>query len=190
MDVDGARVVGRDFIIIPKVISEPRIGLGDRDQVPCPFGGHTITPEFARQPHLIDARRLIEHGTHFIADAWIVHINMRDLVIGDRKGTRATAVESFAAEFIFEREPTFLPKQTIQVHRSAHRRDAVLGEHDHAHAASLIECDQIARDVVDFFQFSRNLRRMRAELLQRIIQMRQINQAQRWRMFFFDPLRG
>ena len=121
MDVDGAGVVGRHFIVIPKIIGEPRIGFGDRDKVARAFGSNTIAPELARQPHLIDARRLVEQCTHFIADAWVIHIDMRHLVIGDRKGTRATAVESFATEFIFEREPTFLPKQSIQMHRSAYR---------------------------------------------------------------------
>ena len=73
------------------------------------------------------------------------------------------------------------------MHRHVHRRDAVLGEQQHRHLATVEELDQLADHGIDGGDILRDGRVGRPETLEVVIQVRQINQAQRGPMLELRP---
>ena len=120
VDIDGAGVVGRERVVVPEVIGEPRVRLGDGDEIPARVRWPMPrTPGFRGRADLVDARRVFQQRADFVADRGIVHINMGDLVIGHGEGAAAAAIECLAAEFVLEREPAFRAEQAVEVDRPA-----------------------------------------------------------------------
>ena len=70
------------------------------------------------------------------------------------------------------------------------RRDAVLGQHDHARAVALGIGDQIARDRIDLGEALGDPRIVRTEALQVVVEVRQVDQRQRGRARAPDMQRG
>ena len=83
-----------------------------------------------------------------------------------------------------------LAQHAVDVDRARDLADAVLGEHDHVGASRLVELDQVATDRVDLPHVLQRRRRPRADPLQVVVEMRQIDQRQRGRVFDLHQLRG
>src|ERR1043165_5602855 len=115
---------------------------------------------------------------------------MRDLMIGHGKRAACAEIEQLASKLLLDGEPALLAKQTIEVNGACHRRDAVLGKNDDAHAALVEEADEVAGDVVDLAKVLRDGRVGRAKALEVIVEMRQINERKRGRVLALNPFGG
>ena len=134
MDVHATRKIGRFGVVLPVVIREPAAGVGDGDEITAPGMIEACVDFPGLVQHLLHAWRRGQHGPDFFQDRRIIHIDMRELVIGDGKGAGTTKIERLKTDFILDRKPALLAKNPVQMHGVVHIRDAVLGkDHDLDH---------------------------------------------------------
>ena len=111
----------------------------------------------------------------------VVHVDVRDLVIGDGERRARPGIEHLAGR---------APRRTAIRPRSRSARlmctgrdtshEAVLRQHDDPRAARFVELDQIAGDVVDLRAGRPAAReRIGTEPLQVVVEMRQVDERQR-----------
>ena len=129
----------------------------------------------------------LAHGRQ---DPRVVHVDMGDLVVGHREGTRGPGVEHVAPEFVLYRQPPVGTQHPVQVDGACYRDNAVFGHHHHADSPRFEELDQLARHRVDGGQFGRQGRVGGAEFLQRVIEVGQVNEVEGGGVPLLDPARG
>src|SRR5580704_16971720 len=110
-------------------------------------------------------------------------------MVGDGKDLAGAGVEDFEAEFLFDAKPPFFAEDAIEMNGRVHGNNRLFGEKNHLDAARLEKGNQAADDGVYLAQI-RFHACAGAESLEVVIEMREINQAQRWRIFVFNPLGG
>ncbi len=190
MDIDGAREVGRHGVVEPVVIGEPTARFGDGDQIARARMAQAQLFLCGGVEDALDAGFGFNGGAHFVLDGGIVEINMRDLVIGHGEGARAAAVERLESEFVLDREPAVAAQHAIEVHRRVDLGDAVLGEHGDLNATRTEKVDEPASDVVDEPKIVGDLGIVRAEALQVVVEVRQVNEVECGPVLLLDPARG
>src|SRR6266850_199861 len=112
---------------------------------------------------------------------------MCHLMVGYGKGAACATIEQFKAQFLASHDPLLLAKYSVKVNGLVDRRDPVLGYNDDSDGALLEKVYQISDDGVDGSQVIRYGWIGRAKPLQIVIEVREINQAQSWLIFVFDP---
>ena len=147
-------------------------------------GAFLLGAEHAR--HAVDG---LNRRTHRAEQRRIIHVNVRDLVIGDREGLAGAAIEQLEAELFLDREPALGAEDAVQRDRAPHRRDAVFREHDRAHAALRVEIHQPARHAIDRAAIFRDPRIVGTEALEIVVKVRQVNEREIRLVFLLNPLR-
>src|SRR5689334_1487012 len=146
MDIDAAREVRRKCIVQPVIIGKPDIFFGEHDQI---AGAFVIEPdEFLFFSIIYKAHSGIVFNvrSNVVFDAAVVQIDMGDLMICQREGSAATAIERLESKLVFDCDPASTSKNAVQVNWLLDWCDAVLGEDHDSHRARLKETDQIADD--------------------------------------------
>ena len=111
-------------------------------------------------------------------------------MVGDGEDLARASVEELESEFLFHREPALLPKDAVEVDGLVHGRDAVFGEQDDLHVALLEEEDELADEVVNEREVAGDIRVLRAEALEAVIEVREIDEVQRGLELILNPFRG
>ena len=178
MDIHSARIVGRARVVQKMVISEPAVGARDRHQF---AGTRMIQTAFALPglvEHALDAGQGTQQVGHLVDQLRPGHVDVRDLVIGERERIGCAGIKLIAPKFITHPQPAGLTQRAIDMHRPRDRSDAVLRKRNHMHSAAPRSIDQLAADFVHLGHVAHNGRMRRTEALQVVIQMRQIHQRQ------------
>ncbi len=71
---------------------------------------------------------------HLVAPPLIVDVDVRDLVIGDRKRRARARVEHLESQLLAHRNHPVLAQHAVEVDRRRDLDDAVLRQHDHVRA--------------------------------------------------------
>ena len=108
----------------------------------------------------------------------VLHINVSDLMIGNRESARRTAVEQLPRRLILHAQKSAAPQHAIDVHRARRLAHAIFTERQHALPARLRLINQPPGDAVDRHNIRDNARIVRAPALQIVIKMRQIDERQ------------
>src|SRR5579862_6054965 len=99
-------------------------------------------------------------------------------MVCDRKRLACAGVEYFATEFVFNRQETVFAQHSVDMDRSIHLRDAVFGEQNYLHHPFLEKVNQLTDDRVDQSQIFRDVGMLRAETLQVVVKVREINETE------------
>ena len=100
MDIDRAREVRRAPIVQPEVVREPRLGLGDRDQIAGPRVADVMRALAGAVEHRLDAGSPFDDGADRVGLRRVVDVHVRDLVIGHRERGARAGVEHLAAQLL------------------------------------------------------------------------------------------
>ena len=90
-----------------------------------------------------------------------------------------TCIEQFQAELLLDRQPSLFAEMAVQMNRPIRFCDAVFGKNDRLHIACFVKLHQITHDLIDHVEIGTDGRIIRAEALEIIIQVRQINGGER-----------
>ena len=190
VDIDRPGKIGRLRVVKPVVVSEPCVRLCQRDDVAGAIMIEIDGPSLVCGVHLCDPRRFPESLDDHVLHKPLVHVNVRDLMIGNGKCLRSAGVEQFSASLDAEREKIHLAKDAIDVDRRSNSGDAVFAENDDARVPFGKVCDQSANLEIDFAQIFRNGRIGRAKALQVVVEVGQVDERQRRIAFAVDDHRG
>jgi len=111
-------------------------------------------------------------------------------MIGDGEGAGGAAVEGFEAEFVLDAEPALLAEEAVEVDGGVDGSDAVFGEHHDLDAALGEELEQVPDDAVDAPEVFGDVRVIRAEALEVVVEVREVDEVERGLVVFLDPLGG
>ena len=98
--------------------------------------------------HLFDAGGALQQLADGLQLRAIVHVDMRDLVIGDGERAAGAGVEQLASELDADTDQPVLAEYPVDVDGLGYVADPVFGQHDHARVGFLIEMDQIGTELV------------------------------------------
>ena len=112
-EADAARA-GRPSGIVPIVVVEPRIFVRQRHQISGTRVIETRVPLFSRVEHLCHAIDRFDCGANGCEQGGGIDVNVRDLVVRDRKCPARAAVQQFASKLILDGEPALGPKDPIE----------------------------------------------------------------------------
>ena len=189
VDVDGAGIIGGAVVVPPVVVGEPGVGLCHSHEVACARVVQVVrTLAFGIQ-HLGYAGRARDERPHLVEDRGVVHVDVRHLVVRYGEGGRGAGVEHLAPQLLAVVDPAALAEQPVQVDGPRDGPDAVLGQHHDAHAARLVEADEVAADGVDLAHVGGDAGVGGAVFLQPVVQVRQVDEAERGRVVLLDVLR-
>ena len=108
---------------------------------------------------------------------------MRDLMVGDSEGTAVLEIENLAlvatASLEADREIACVAQGAVDPDRVAHRHDAVLADDERLHSEAAADIEQPADDAVDLPEFLADRWMSRSDLLQRVVEMREIREGER-----------
>ena len=121
----------------------------------------------------VDALNRRAHGREERA---IVHVDVRDLMVGDGENLARATIHQLPPEFVFDRDPAARAKYAIERNRALHRGDPIFRKHDGADAALRIKIDQAARHAVDRAIVGRQARIVGSETLEIVVEVRQVNE--------------
>ena len=150
MDVDRAREVGRAAIVEPVVVREPRVWLGDRDEVAGAFVVDAVRAP-CRGRRAPARRRASSRPARARVDASTDRSRRRARPDDRRRRTPRSRRRRAARGRSSSRtasEPV-LAQDAIEVHRRRDGAQPVLGQDDRPVRRGLVERDQIAADLVD-----------------------------------------
>ena len=145
VDVDGPREVGRAGVVQPVVVGEPAVGPRHGDQLARP---RVVEPRRALPvlvEHALDAGQALQEALDLGHPLRPPHVDVGDLVVRHREGLGGAGVEQLAPELGAHLDELRLPERAVHVDGAGHRRDAVLGQHDHARPVPPRVGDQLAR---------------------------------------------
>lgn len=200
MDVDGAGEIWCAAVIEPVVVGEPAAGFGDEDNVAAARMGDVVFRLVAACEQEVDAMDIAEQPGVMIDIRFVSEVDVRNLVIGNGEGVAGAGVEQFEALFFAYGERAVITQQAVDGDGGIDRFDAVFAEQDHADVAVIEVCKQVADDSIDFGHCAegwvlwciggRARNGGRAEALQVIIKVRQIDQHEGGVMPLMDDLAG
>ena len=113
---------------------------------------------------------------------------MSHLVVGHGERPAVSAVEPIETKLLLDGKPAALTEEPVEMNRSLYRCDAILGKQNNLYAARLKKINQSADNPVDALQVVGNLRVPRAKPLEVVVEVRQVNEIQRWLLLLLDPL--
>lgn len=188
VDVHAAGEVGGFAVVLPVVVGEPALGIGDGDEIAAALVVEAEEVLFHLAEDLGDAGGGFEGGANGGKNALIVQVDVGDLMVGDGEGFGAAEIEGFAAEFVFDVEPALLAEDAVQVDGLLDVGDAVLGEEDDFDVPRFVEADEIADDVVDLTEVETDFLHVDADALEIVVEMGEVNEGEAGPVFFLDPL--
>ena len=104
---------------------------------------------FRRRPYFRYAGLTFQERAYGAFQGWIIHINMRHLMIGNCKNPARPGVKQFAPQFFLYRQPAAFAKQPVKMNRHVHRTDSVFREQNHLDGLLFKESQQIAHDRIN-----------------------------------------
>ena len=110
-------------------------------------------------------------------------------MIGDGERRAGSGVEKLVPQLFAHRQQSVLPQCPIDVHGPRDVADAVLGEDDDRGPAFFVEPDEIRAQLVHLADVGQRARVARADTLQVVVEVRQIDQRQRRMALLLDDLR-
>src|SRR5207247_10649117 len=120
MDGDGAREVGRPRVIEPVVVGEPGVALRYRDQISRPLVVETELHLARVVEHPLHAVDRAQDAGHPVAILAALHVDVRDLVIGDGESARLDEDEKLPDEWRLERrEEAGLAEDAVRMQGTA-----------------------------------------------------------------------
>ncbi len=105
-------------------------------------------------------------------------INMGHLVVRHRECLGGARVQHLPFQLRLDPHQPRPAQHPVDVHRAAHRGDAVLGQDHDPRPVPLEVLDQLAADGVDLPQVARDGRVLRPQPLQTVVQVRKVDQRQ------------
>ena len=85
----------------------------------------------------MDSGGFFQNPPDFVLQDRVIQVNVSHLVIRHGKNPAGATIEKLPSKLLFDRQPARLAKYPVQMHRPIHFGDAVLGEQDDLHVASL-----------------------------------------------------
>ena len=178
VDLDGAREVRGALRVEPVVVREPRVALGQSDEVPGALvseaGGISIR-SLEHQVHAPQRADRLPGAGQVLRRA---DVDVCDLVVSDRERARRPGIEVLHPCLLVDAQQPGAAQRAIDLHRARGRRDPVLGEHDHPVAATARVLDQVAEDLVQLRGRTGGLGRFGPEALEVVVEVRQVGQEQ------------
>src|SRR4029077_1063618 len=92
----------------------------------------------------LDARGGRQQFPHLVAPPLIVDVDVRDLVIDDRKRRARARVEDLESQLLPDGNHSRVSQHAVDVDGRRDLHDAVLREHDGPYAPAFVELDQLA----------------------------------------------
>ena len=118
-------------------------------------------------------------------------------MIGHREGRARTRIEDVEAELLAHGNHPVLAQHAVDVHGRRDVDDPVLREHHHPCASLLVELDEVPGHIIGGAKIALHFRHVRPDLLQVVVEVRQIDERQRGVVLpldafrrFGDPARG
>src|SRR5688572_23784136 len=127
VDIDAAREIRRFPIILPVVIIEPRVWLRNRHEVTGALVVETSGALAFLIQHARDSFYFFDERFDGSQQFAIVHINVRNLMIGDGESLGVAAIEQLASEFVLNHEPPLPPEHAVERNRALHGGNSVFG---------------------------------------------------------------
>ena len=132
-----------------------------------------------------------EQFPHLVAPPLIVDVDVRDLVIDDRKRRARARVEDLESQLLPHGNHSHLSQHAVDVDR---RRDARTMPYSEsttvAYAPAFVELDQLVDHGVYRPQIVSHARDDGSEFLQVVVQVREVDERQRRALLLLDLLRG
>ncbi len=190
VDFDGPGEIGGTGIVQPIVIGEPTARVGHDEKISAARVPQTPRRLGICVQDLRHARLVFEDGAHLVPDRRVIDVDVRDLMVRDGERPARPGIENLRAEFVAPGDPAPFPEHAVEVHGTVHGGDAVFRQHGDLHALCLKRRDQIGGHFVDGAQVRRNRRIVRAEPLEVVVEVRQVNEMEVGRVAFLQPASG
>ena len=110
-------------------------------------------------------------------------------MIRDREHPARSKIDQLPPEFLLDRQPALRTEMAVQMDRRVDPADPILREDDDLDVALREVIDQIADNRIDATKVVLDLRRVRAESLEVVVEMREVDEVQRRLMPVLNPLR-
>src|SRR5882724_8545153 len=105
---------------------------------------------------LRNARLLFQELARLFFESAVIEVDVGDLVIGYGEHFTCATIEHLPSQFVLDRQPAFFPEKTIEMDWPVNVRDAVLRNDQDLHGLLRKKIEQIAYDLIDRLQVSRN----------------------------------
>ena len=188
MNIDRPGKVRSAAVLEPIIVGEPCVRRRHRHEVTrsrMVDACRTLRRLVEHRRHPVDRLEQPSHGRKLVT---VSDVNMRHLVVRHRKHFARTEVHQLEPQLLFNAEPPALAKDPVQMNRFGHRHNPILGQQDDLDGPRIERVDEFAHNGVDPAQITAHPHMVWPESLQPVIQVRQVDQAQRRLMAAFNPL--
>ena len=143
------RINGRAAVVIPVVISEPRICRRDGNQVSRAWMVYAGLDFFFGAENCYAV--FLQKVSNLAGGRFVLEINVCDLMISHGKNLTGAGIQKFPPQLFPDSDVKFamLPKQPVEMNRAADVRDAVFGKQNDFHAALVKKINLVTDDGVN-----------------------------------------
>ena len=109
-------------------------------------------------------------------------------MVGHSERLGVSDVGEFESQLFLDGDPPALAENSVEVHRSRHRGNAILAEKDGSDSSRSKEVQEITHDRIDTTQVIGHCGMLRAQPLKVVVEVRQVDEVERRRVLLLNPL--